>query len=393
MHRLKELFIILIVFASLHLILSAAAPQILPSSSFPYLDDLQKTGLPASLYSFGNFDGAIYLKIAREGYLPLTQAFFPLYPIIIFILGVFVPGHIAISALLVSLISTFMAFILFHHLSRSLLQEKQRGSALIFLLLFPTSFYFISIYTESLFFALLCATIWFAHKREYHFAILTGVLLGLTRVAGIFAPLIILGILFEQHKSSFPPKQIFKTIQSILRSPLHFAALIAPIIGFGIYSLYLYLTMNDFLAFFHLQPLSNAGRSTDLVLFPQVMYRYIKIFFTAQPNFQYFIAVIEFITFTGIGALLTYDLWKIVTKKTTHFWTRLGMNLFSFANLILPTLTGTFTSLPRYALLSLSVFFVLSEISNKWLKICIATVFAILHIILFMHFIQGYFVS
>ncbi|MBI3620249.1 hypothetical protein HY214_03860, partial [Candidatus Roizmanbacteria bacterium] len=70
-----------------------------------------------------------------------------------------------------------------------------------------------------------------------------------------------------------------------------------------------------------------------------------------------------------------------------------GLCLFSLANLILPTLTGTLSSLPRYALFSLSFFIFLGRLKSRRVKFFLASVFAILHAALLGFFIQGYFIA
>src|SRR5690606_17604799 len=50
--------------------------------SFPYFNILALTNLPRWIYSWANFDGVHYLRIAETGYqqTALIQAFFPVYP-------------------------------------------------------------------------------------------------------------------------------------------------------------------------------------------------------------------------------------------------------------------------------------------------------------------------
>src|SRR5690242_7110394 len=70
---------------------AAIAPKLLPAfgNRFPYVEILRETGLPHWIWSFGNFDGVHYLRIAKDGYAyQYTQAFFPLYPILIKIVSV-----------------------------------------------------------------------------------------------------------------------------------------------------------------------------------------------------------------------------------------------------------------------------------------------------------------
>jgi len=81
--------------------------------------------------------------------------------------------------------------------------------------------------------------------------------------------------------------------------------------------------------------------------------------------------------------------WKLKIGNYDRF----TLNLFSFINLLLPTLTGTFSSIPRYALMSVSMFLYLGEIRNAAFRTGILISFFILHAVLLGFFIQGYFVG
>jgi hypothetical protein len=122
------------------------------------------------------------------------------------------------------------------------------------------------------------------------------------------------------------------------------------------------------------------------------MYRYLKIFLTAQNNFQYFIAVVEFVVFTSFLAILGYGL-VMSFKKRKDIYLSSTLGLFSLINLLLPTVTGSFSSVPRYVLPSLYVFIFLSRIKSLFIKIPIVILFIIFHVILLAYFVQGYFVS
>ncbi|QQS44559.1 hypothetical protein IPM65_03090 [Candidatus Roizmanbacteria bacterium] len=258
-------------------------------------------------------------------------------------------------------------------------------------LLFPTSFYLLGVYTESLFLLLLVSSLYTMHKKKYFLTFILSVLAALTRFVGIF---LVIPLFFEAFTvyglSGQSPKFI---IQKIIKNMKPALTLLGAPIGFIIYSIFLWKTTGDPIRFFNNLPDFQTGRQTDLILFPQVMFRYIKIFLTAQMNFQYFIAAVEFAVFLLVFIVLSYDLLKIYRKEYKHLLVRLGLNLFSFVNLLLPTFTGTFTSLPRYVLTSLSFFIVLGEIKHKQIQIILFILFIVLHIILFTYFIQGYFVS
>ncbi len=385
-----HLFFIAFVFVISHLCISFLAPRFLPQSAFPYLDDLQKSGLPHFLYSFANFDGTIYLKIAKSGYLPLTHAFFPLYPIMIAV------GSIALQPVLAGMLISLCSFVgilfvLNKYLTALGVKNNNRYKIFAAFLLFPTSFYLLGVYTESLFLLLLVSSLYSMHKKKYFFTFILSALAALTRFVGIF---LVIPLFFEALTAyglfGYSPKIL---IQKIMKNLKPILPLLGAPIGFLIYSIFLWQTTGDPIRFFNNLPDFQTGRQTDLILFPQVMFRYIKIFLTAQMNFQYFIAAVEFAVFLLVLIILSYDLLRIYRKEYKHLLVRLGLNLFSFVNLLLPTFTGTFTSLPRYVLTSLSFFIVLGEIKHKRIQIILFILFMILHLILFTFFIQGYFVS
>ncbi|KXK12286.1 MAG: hypothetical protein UZ22_OP11002000085 [Microgenomates bacterium OLB23] len=141
--------------------------------------------------------------------------------------------------------------------------------------------------------------------------------------------------------------------------------------------------------FLHAQSSFGAQRTSEIILLPQVIVRYIKIFFTAQPNYQYFIAVTEFIFFVGVFVAVLLHVRQSI--KRTHTF-ELGIALFSFANLLLPTLTGTFSSIPRYSLFALSTFFLLYRATPQ-IRVFCGIAFFLLQCLLFALFTQGYFVS
>jgi len=143
--------------------------------------------------------------------------------------------------------------------------------------------------------------------------------------------------------------------------------------------------------FFHAQPSFGAGRSTTLILFPQVLYRYLKIFLTTNFNWAYVTALSEFIIFTIFLLVIIYELYFWWKKKN---WFYIGIATFSLINILLPTATGTLLSVPRFALISISFFLFLARvITQTYLRIFIIAVLCILQMVLFSFFLLGYFVA
>ncbi len=357
---------------------------------FPYGDQLLKFDLPSWIYALANFDGLHYLSIARDGYAQYEQAFFPLYPILIKFLTPFFSNNQLITGLAISNASFFLGLIILSKYLK-LIFPKDRGPnilTVIALLLFPTSFFFGAVYTEGLFFLFLITTLYFLKKDNYLLAGLFAFFASLTRLVGVFLIIPIIFHFFSQNK---------KTIIH------HLLSIASPLIGLGIYCFYLYQTTGDPLFFVTSQPIFGANRSSTLILLPQVYWRYFKIFITAAHDPRFYVSVVEFLIFNFVFVVLILDLFKnlgiVNLKFNKNFKYRisnfnlLGLNLFSLANLILPTLTGTFSSIPRYVLFSLSFFIYIAQIKNNFVKYSILFIFLFLHVLLLGYFTQGYFIS
>src|SRR3989344_6074858 len=96
------------------------SPLVIPEfgAKFPYYEEtLVKTGLPYFIWSFGNFDGVHYLRIAQDGYAyQYTQVFFPMFPIFIKLVSFLTFGNFLIAGLLISNIAFISALIIFYRL-------------------------------------------------------------------------------------------------------------------------------------------------------------------------------------------------------------------------------------------------------------------------------------
>jgi len=377
-----------VVTLAVNLLTAYAAGNILPYfTSFSYFDilELKYKYLPKFISSFANFDGVHYVLIADSGYFHYQETFFPLYPLFIRYLSPIFGNDFIVSGLVISNLCFIAGIFVFIKYLQKFLSSKLETVGfwtVLFLLTFPTSFFFNSLYTEGLFFLLFISSLYLFEKKRYLPAAVLSFLTALTRLTGIFLIIPFAIRLFQTRKQKKSPNTKYLILN-----------ILAPIAGLLSYSFYLWkaVGVNDPLAFIHYQSAFNANRSAGkIITLPQVIYRYFKIFITAAPNYQYFISLLEFVVFFFILTLLILDLIKSYKNKSQA---RIGLNLFSLANLILPTMSGTLSSIPRYALMSISAFIYLGEIKSKTLKISLAVVFFILRIILLGMFIQGYFVS
>ena len=131
--------------------------------TFPYYLSELAPKYPRSLSTFAFFDGIHYLRIAERGYVDTgTQAFFPLYPLTIRFFHQLTNLNYLNSALILSTYYILLATLLIWHTF-----NKQTAKKIILLLLtFPTSFFFASVYTESLF--LLLFSLWLYLIKRYN---------------------------------------------------------------------------------------------------------------------------------------------------------------------------------------------------------------------------------
>jgi hypothetical protein len=329
--------------------------------------------VPPFLSVLANFDGFHYMYIAARNYGAFEQAFFPLYPFSMGILSRFSGLDPLYSGLILSNLAFLASIYLTIKLFTVIFNRRIAIWILMFLLLFPTSFFFTSVYTESFFLLFLICSLYFYRRGNFLFSFISGYFLGLTRLSGLFSPV-----------NFFYPKAGIKKMLLIL----------GPILGFLTYGFYLLRNTGNFFDFITVQTSFGANRSTSLVTLPQVYYRYIKIFLSHPWSFTHYVALFEFCVFTIVFAVLLVQLYNLLkNRKQKNFQFLLDLNLFSILNIFIPTLTGTLSSIPRYALISLSFFVFLGLVKQNPLKYILLAAFLALHIIFLSLFSRGYFIS
>ena len=313
-----------------------------------------------------NFDGVHYLAIATHGY-TTNMRFMPLYPILIHYLSFLFPPVWA--GIVLSIIFLIGSFIYLNELWKLDYPSKQVRIALLFLLIFPTSFFFWSVYTESLFLFLTVFALYSARKQQWGRAALAGFLASLTRIVGF---LIVVPLLIEWYSSK---KRSFKDLIALLCTPL----------GTLAYAVYNWIMWRHPLLFITAHTELNNGRSDHVVLFPQTLYRYFKILITVSPHiWEWHIAGLELAVFIG-GCIGVYLLWK--------YKARLSYVVYVLVSFLVPASSGTFTGLPRYVIVLFPLALLFAFIKNKYLLYAIGLLSVVLQLILFVYFCRGYFVA
>jgi len=325
------------------------------------------------LFPWANFDGIHYFNIAEFGYTNQAR-FFPLFPILIKLLST----NVIASLLLVSILFLLALFI-FKRLIEIDFPKSVSKKVLILLLIFPTSFFFVSIYSEGLFLFLTLLVFYFARKKMWLFSISCALLLTATRFVGIAILPALLYEYFVSGKIVFTKKNIFMLIKKL--TPF----LIVPA-GLIFYSLFNLYEWNNLFYFIQAQgELGNSRSVSGIVLFPQTVFRYFKILTSVPANsYDWMIALLELISFL-FTAFMLYFAWK---KKL-----RRSYLIFAFINFAITISTGTFSGLPRYIITIFPIFMALALLKNKILKLSYIIISPILLFILLMLFSRGYFVA
>lgn len=150
---------------------------------FPYLDAVVETNPLVALWQ--RFDTNWYLAIAARGYAPDgSTVYFPLYPALIRVATVLV-GDPLLAALLISNLALIGALVLLYWLGERFFDAASARRAVAYLLLFPTGFFLLVAYTESLFLLFTLGAFVFAARGRWRLAAMCGALTALTRLQGV----------------------------------------------------------------------------------------------------------------------------------------------------------------------------------------------------------------
>lgn len=163
----------------------------------PSLDPVSVPGWPAhplpdpgwhNLFTvWERFDALWFLRIAADGYRATdgSAAFFPLFPLTVRAISILIGDHPLAAGFIVSNLSILGALIVLYFLTSSELSERAARTTVLFVALFPTSFFFFMPYSESLFLLLAVTAFWAARRDRWFLAAMAAGLAAATRGVGI----------------------------------------------------------------------------------------------------------------------------------------------------------------------------------------------------------------
>lgn len=342
--------------------------------------EIHKIYYPDWIRAWGNFDGNHYLFIADEGYVPYEYGFFPLFPLTINIFNSVTKIPFIITGQILSSLFFILSLIAIYKLLALDKKENLFSLFLLIIFLYPTSFFYSAIYNDSLFLLLATLSLYYARGKQWIIFGLFGFLATLTRLNGL--ALFLFGFAEYFFSDHFRPIKEHFSLKKIYESGF-FASLLIPL-AFGVYLFFVNLTRGNWNLVFK----SMSIWHQDKITFPlQVFWRYLKIFWIVNPaQLNYWVAVLETLFVVFYIFIIIWSFRKV----------RLSYWIFLLVSILIPSLTGTFAGMPRYALhlypffLSLSIFLSQRDKVFKMSYFAVSIVLLILYLSLFS---QGYFVS
>jgi hypothetical protein len=335
------------------------------------------------LTPWANFDGVHYLQIAAEGYVDQGR-FLPLFPGVLASIS-WLTGGAEVFSTKQLLVSWFVSLALFgaaltvwSKLLRLDYQPNQAQWALLLALAFPTSFFLISIYTESLFLLLAGLSLLLARQKRWWWALLPTALLTITRLTGFVVIPTLLYLKWREDK----PSSLLAFIKQNWQWGVGLGLTTLPLIGYAYFN---FMKWGDWLYFVQAHgALGNSRETTSIVLPPVTLVRYAKILLTLSPQLHEFkVAVVELGMFIGMAALTIAAWFKKVPQEYM---------LFGGLAMAIPMLSGTLTGFPRYSLAALPLVLTLVDLPNP-VKISLVAVSFLLQFLLLSWFTTGYFVA
>lgn len=290
-----------------------------------------------------NFDGLNYLNLVKGGYAENMSlaAFYPVYPTLIKIVSFNSIINPIIFGLLISYVFSILGIFVFYNLVKADYGKHIALKTISLFLVFPSSFFLFSYYTEGVFFFLAILSFYYMKKDKN---LLAALLIAISTATRLFGLALLATFLLRIVKQ--PAKSRRKWLLPVLLSPT----------GIVIYSFFLWSKFNNPFLMITAQATSKFGRSVAILNPLMVVPEAIKKIFEGpkvsyDSSFVYPVIILEFVIFLYVVVIIAWSYKKI----DTSYW------LYMLFSLVLILLGGSFSSIMRYALLLFPAFIFLAN--------------------------------
>jgi hypothetical protein len=309
------------------------------------------------------YDALWYMKTALNGYElgePNIQHM-PLYPGLMRLLHEIIGGHIALSALIVSNVAFILALGYFYRLVRLDGDDATAWRATAYMAIFPTAFFFLVGYTESLFLLGAVGAFYYARRDDWLKAGLMGTICALARLQGVIILLPLALEFWLQHRDTTWRQEWPKTLPLLLIPS-----------SVALYALYLQMA-------FGLQAALDAYQSYWRIL-PGVGIPGQGIWLAIGTVAQGVHPINNGVdlAFTLFGLAMT--IWAIRTLQPPY-WLFMGLNVLAVISK--PISEYPLLSMPRFVLILFPIYILLARASQTSARINRLIVYSSLALLLF----------
>jgi hypothetical protein len=326
-----------------------AGPQGVPASTqVPSWEGVPTTAMGSWWEGWYRWDSGWYHTIVKDGYSfrPVDQgqcnaAFFPLYPFSIKAgIKLFGDRNHKVVGFAISNISTFFALLFIYRIARKYLDEEGARRSLVYLLLFPSSFFLSAYYSEGMFLLTTAASFYYFLEGRFFMCGVWGLLAALTRNPGVLLfPSFILSFLWNK-RGKF----------SVVDARALWLFLIP--CGLLIFMAYLYHKVGDPLASIHAQAAWHRHFTFPL----RTLWAAARGVRVAPPHtLVQWIPLMDLVT-SVVFLILPFFLLKDFDKS---------LAIYSLLAILMPLSTGSTLSMMRLELAAFPTFFVLARLGEN----------------------------
>jgi hypothetical protein len=322
--------------------------------------------------AFARHDSGWYFDIARQGYDASTAlaggraniAFAPVYPLLMRYVGRLFgrsPGDLYLGGIVVSWVSFALAMVVLYRLAALDLPRRRAERAVLLTAIFPFSFFFGAVYTESTFLLFTLLSFYGFRTRRWALGGVAGAVATATRVTGIMMWPALAWMAWRSAKPTGRDRALAA------------GALAAASLGFVGYCAYIYRLTGQPLLWATALTRWGSGYHpggapwTAPVALAQRLLTHPYAFLASEPMALYD-------TLYGVTALL-------FVAAIPFVWRRFGAayGLFMLLNLYLPLSSGAFEGLGRYCSVLFPAFIWLASIRSRAVYMSLVVVFALFY--------------
>ena len=315
-----------------------------------------------------------------EGLCQRNFAFFPLFPLSVKlfqqVIQLVMPVRSDVLGIVLANAYFVAAAVIFFHLVSAMLGKRTAWTSYFALLVFPVSYVFSGMMSESLFFLLMVATYYLAYKKKWLWAGIVGALLSATRILGVLVIFSIVLLYWEQHKKNIT----FNALRSQPGREFLLSLFLIPM-GLLLFILFLQNHTGDALAFISIQDYF-AKSGSNLNPLAGILMAFTN--YSVEGSLKNHLYNLSYFLLT-MGLLIWNYFKKIIplSAGTILIW------------LMIPMTAGTTLALPRYLLPLFPVYILIGTVlsKNKYLTGIYFTGSTLLLLYLINFYVSGNFLT